>query len=304
LDYVRDKYSKDKIGQERAEELSAAAAKLTDLIDRNQRRHVKLVAGLREKYLWRESEVGFDATEEETAPFRKPPTDSENVAARLRTLKAWKGRRPGDPFARLEWAQLVGRQRLATLPRGKAELEASAGELLAAARSCREAADLVPEGAAYSAYRLALLREGGHLGNNAAARINIAASGSRYGAACKDAAVAVDCWEECLKATTDYDGFLRMRLALALGLRGDREEARKRAEKVADLRKAAKCPLFASNVAALNGRLGKTAEAIRWLEFGVSECGLAPGDPGADPDLAAVCREYPERVRRLARPNE
>ena len=300
LNYLREQWRDGRISAERYEELIAAIGAFQRTVNEDYERHLKLVSSLCERYGWARSQVGFDAAPDEVAPFRLPMTDPGNIDARLRSLKAWVDRRPNDPFAALDYGRLAGRQLINQRPEGKTALENNAAHLLTFAGWLRVKARNIPPGKAYDPARLVLLREAGHLANNGALRHNVAKVERRYGTACKQASLAVECWEECLRLVDDDDGFYRMRHAFAIALSGDLREAKRRAEQIADLRKAKNCPIFAQNYAALCSQLGETAEAIEWVEIACRNGGLIVSRLQSDPELTEVRRAFPGRIASLA----
>jgi hypothetical protein len=301
VDHLREQIRNGHLTAQRYEELAAAVGRFQGTVDQDYQRHLRVVTSLCRRYGWDRSRVGYDSTAEEVAPFRQPITDRGNIEARLKSLKAWADRRPNDPFAALDYARLAGKQQIDNRPTEKGALEANAAHLLTFARWLRERARDIPPGESFDSTRLMLWREAGHLANNGALQHNVAKVGRRYGAACPQASLAVECWEDCLRLVEDEDGFYRMRHAFAVALGGDLRTAKRHAERIADVRKSKKCPLFAQNYAALCSQLGETAEAVEWVEFACRHGGLVPSRLPDDPELAEVRRDFPARLARIAR---
>lgn len=296
--HLREEVRAGRIDAAREKELLEARDKLKDSILTKQRDHALAARRLAQKHGWKAGEAGFDSTEEEEKPFTEAASD-DNTRARLKVLDAWMRRRPRDPFLALRHARLAGGLLMPGRFDGKDDLRRKAGELRDLGRRCYAFARATPADGVYKKYRAALLLQAGHLMNHAAAYLNIAASGSRYGAKCPEALEAVTMWKEALEVSPDTDAIVSMRLVFAVGLGGDLKQAVALGAKAAKGREKARCPLFASNYAALCSRCGDADTAIRWLEFGVSDCKMSAGGLATDADYAHVRAEHATRVRKL-----
>lgn len=297
---ARHEYRVGKLSRERLAAVEKELNLLQSTIDETQRRNVKAAENLAKRRDWERTKIGFDSTQAEIAPFRKPASTQAVIDARIASLRSWKNRRSEDFFSVFEWGSMVGQssRRLdKTLTKEGARLMAGyATEIYDATIS------LIPEGKSYDPYRALGYAEAGDLFNSAAFRDNLASSRGCFSASSQYATQAVYSWRRCLNCcTSDKDGFIRMRLANAYGMAGDLKKSFQLLDEVALLRTKARCEIFPVSFAAVASLTGRLETSIEWLEYAVKTFNWdLTATVRNESDFAAVRQAYPSRVTNLA----
>lgn len=295
------------VGEERWRKIEAAKKELEQRLAGDFDQHKQLVKKLTARHGWAAGEGGLDATEAEAAGFAKPlltvksGLDTAVLDERIKGLAAWAERRPRDPFTRLEYTALAGQREWKKKTATPADKLASASRFEELARNCQESGAQIPTGHRYDPFRVELLLLAGDLMNKASTLEVLAEGKGLFGATSKYAKPAVDIWDACLRYSdqSDPSGYIRMRMAFVEVQAGQFNKGYERATRVAKLREAERCSLFACNFARLATLAGDHDTAMRWAEFAVNKCDVDPGDIASDEHLAQLKQHQPKRFEAL-----
>ncbi len=249
--------------QEAREKKKAAEKRFKQLRERRNTEVAQMALRLESLQGWEKGEAGFVGT---------PVT---------RTAKV----RPRDPFARLERAHMLPLIRL---------FPVTSSEMLSKARSCLEAARLVPEGGVYDVFRSESLADASHFARLAA--IHGYRETGKHGTD-----RAIECVRIC-RTRLDYDpdltGLGRMELAHCLKAAGDFEGAYSTVREVYTRQKSN--PAFAYEYACICSLIDRLKDAAEWFERSLRyQTGKDVKWSRTNPELAALRAADPGKFESL-----